>query len=152
MIVFHDYWLLTKDKSLKSKCWTKGSKVINLNYFTIVFVKVDDNVTVWHQFSIFNFQFSIELVELVRTWYGGGLEKVLSYFAQWISLLNCFFLFFSAKKRNRKSSPLRINLLKFYRLRWTKINSLRSDSIFVSTAQRQNFLTRFLRGGRDWRL
>ena len=60
----------------------------------------------------------------------------------------CSFLFFSAKKRNRKSSPLRINLLKFYRLRWTKINSLRSDSIFVLTAQRQNFLTRFLRGGR----
>ena len=59
------------------------------------------------------------------------------------------FLFFTAKKRNRKSSPLRINLLKFYRLRWTKINSLRSDSIFVLTALRQNFLTRFLRGGRD---
>ena len=101
-------------------------------------------------FSTFSFRFSTELVELVRTWYGGGMEKNLSYFAQWISLLNCFFLFFSAKKRNRKSSPLRINLLKFYRLRWTKINSLRSDSIFVLTAQRQNFLTRFLQGGRDY--
>ena len=46
------------------------------------------------------------------------------------------FSFFPQKKRNRKSSPLRINLLKFYRSRWTKINSLRSDSIFVLTAQR----------------
>ena len=50
------------------------------------------------------------------------------------------FLFFTAKKRNRKSSPLRLNPLKFHCLRWTKMNSLRSDSIFVLTASTMKFL------------
>ena len=50
------------------------------------------------------------------------------------------FSYFAAKKRNRKSSPLRLNPLKFHCLRWTKINSLRSDSIFVLTASTIKFL------------
>ena len=54
--------------------------------------------------------------------------------------LNSPFSFFAAKKRNRKSSPRRLNPLKFHCLRWTKINSLRSDSIFVLTASTMKFL------------
>ena len=84
-------------------------------------------------------------------WYSVALCNKFQFNGwKWFLIELISFLFFPAKKRNRKSSPLRINLLKFYRLRWTKINSLRSDSIFVLTAQRQNFLTRFLRGGRDF--
>ena len=67
-------------------------------------------------------------------------------FRFWIYFLSLFY----RKKEKQKKLAAADKYAKIMILSLNKKNSLRSDSFLFLTLQTHNFLTRFLRGGRDY--
>ena len=92
------------------------------------------------QLSVFKFQFSIELVELVRRWYGEGslLFCTMDFAFEFILSL------FLPQKRETEKARRICNDAKSQRLRALKFLCV-SESLRLCVF---NILTRFLQGGR----
>ena len=88
--------------------------------------------------------------DLVRTWYEEGAREKEVFSCTINSLYSWFLSLFPRKKEKQKKLAAADKYAKIMILSLNKKNSLRSDSFLFLTLQTHNFLTLFIRGGRDY--